>query len=192
MKNAILIPGWGTKDEFYNPDFPTPSNAHWFPWLSKQLMVKDIHTVSLEMPHSYDPEYSVWKKELERFIIDDQTLLVGHSCGAGFLVRWLSENKNVNADKVVLVAPWMGIDPDRPFYDKDFFTFKFDDQLAKRTAGIIILNSTDDSQPIQDSVALIRKSIADVRYCEVTGKGHFTIESMGAEELPELLEAIVR
>ncbi len=37
----------------------------------------------------YDPKYptnSIWKKEFERFNITPQTVLVGHSCGGGFLV----------------------------------------------------------------------------------------------------------
>lgn len=56
MKNAILIHGWASKQEFYNPLCPTASNSHWFPWLSKQLMIRDIHTVAVEMPNGYYPD----------------------------------------------------------------------------------------------------------------------------------------
>jgi predicted alpha/beta hydrolase family esterase len=83
MKKALLIHGWASKKEFYDPDFPTGSNSHWFPWLSKQLIIKDIHTVAIEMPNGYYPEYDVWKRELERFEIDEDTTLIGHSCGGG-------------------------------------------------------------------------------------------------------------
>jgi hypothetical protein len=43
MKNAILIHGWADKHEFYDPKYPTASNSHWFPWITKQLMINDIH-----------------------------------------------------------------------------------------------------------------------------------------------------
>ncbi len=90
MKNAILVHGWAKKAEFLDTSQPTSSNAHWLPWLTKQLMVNGIHTVALEMPNSYYPEYHIWKQELERFTIGPETTLVGHSCGGGFIVRWLS------------------------------------------------------------------------------------------------------
>src|SRR3989304_5335346 len=110
MKNAIILHGLPDKDEYYDPDFPAQSNAHWIPWLQKQLQRKDIFTQTPEMPLSFKPEYTVWRKELERYDIGPKTLLVGHSCGGAFLVLWLSEHKDVKVAKVVLVAPW--INPD--------------------------------------------------------------------------------
>src|SRR5689334_3595207 len=107
--NALLIHGWNTRDEYYDASRPTASNDHWFPWLTKQLALKDINTVSIEMPNGYYPEYEVWKHELERYDINENTALVGHSCGGGFLVRWLSENDK-QVGRVILVAPWLGID----------------------------------------------------------------------------------
>ena len=91
-QNAILIHGTCNKVEYYSDEYPTLSNSHWFPWLSKQLLISDIPTVALEIPNAYMPNYTTWKKEFERFDIDSETILVGHSCGGGFLVRWLSEN----------------------------------------------------------------------------------------------------
>ena len=107
MKNAILVHGWVGKQEYYDERYPTASNSHWFPWLTKQLMIRDIHTVAVEMPNGFYPQYEVWKREFERFDITPETLLVGHSCGGGFLVRWLSETDQ-KVGRVVLVAPWIG------------------------------------------------------------------------------------
>lgn len=165
MSNAVLIHGWPYKEDYYSADFPTESNAHWLPWLSKQLMIRDIHTVAVEMPKAYYPEYDVWKKELERFDINDQTILVGHSCGGGFIVRWLSEN-NVKIQKAVLVAPWTGDDPDRSF-DEKFFEFEIDSQLLDKTMdGIVIFNSTNDDPAIGKSVNKLKHAIKNVKYVE--------------------------
>ena len=189
MKRAILIHGWPSKDEFYSPVYPTASNSHWFPWLTKQLMINDIHTVSLEMPNSYYPEYEVWKKELERFEVDEDTILVGHSCGAGFIVRWLSENKT-NVSKVFLVAPWIGIDPIDPF-DSSFFDFTIDSRLASRTQELTIINSDNDMEQVQKAVEKLRSALSDLRYIELESKGHFTLSDLKTEEFPELLEEIL-
>lgn len=190
MKNAILVHGWASKAEYYNEEYPTASNSHWFPWLTKQLMVRDIHAVALEMPRGYYPEYDVWKKELERFEISSETVLVGHSCGAGFLVRWLGET-TTEVGKVVLVAPWLGIDPGDDF-DETFFDFNIDRKISKKTNGITLFSSNDDYQSIQQSVDIIRRHVDDVKYVELEHKRHFTLKDLGTDQFPELLAEIVQ
>ena len=101
MRNAVLIHGRPDKDEYYDPKSPSNSNNHWFPWLTKQLQINDIFAIAIEPPRPWQPRYDIWKKELERFDITHETVLAGHSCGGGFVVRWLSENKNVQIDKVI-------------------------------------------------------------------------------------------
>ena len=189
MKRAILIHGTCSEKEFYNTEFPTLSNSHWLPWLSKQLMVRDIHTVAVEMPNAFCPVYDVWKKELERFPLDEETILVGHSCGGGFIARYLSEN-NIKVGKVVLVAPWLG----RPGkeMDRTFFDFNFDKQMSSKTAGISIFYSTDDNNDILEAVEKIKSSVDNIKITKFDSKGHFTFNDMKTVEFPELLEEILR
>jgi predicted alpha/beta hydrolase family esterase len=190
MKKAILVHGWSHKNEFYDPKYPTLSNSHWFPWLSKQLMIRDVHTVAVEMPKPYSPSYQDWKKEFERFDITPETVLVGHSMGGGFLVRWLSENKEARVGKVILVAPWLGLDPDQDF-DASFFDFEIDDKLANRTKGLVVFNSDNDVDEIQKSVSIIRDKLKGIKYKELANKGHFTLKGLGREEFPGLLGEII-
>ncbi len=187
--NAILIHGWGTKEEFYDSKYPSASNSHWFPWLTKELMIRDIHTVSVEMPDSHDPQYEVWKKELERFDLDKDTILVGHSCGGGFIVRYLSET-NIKVGKVLLAAPWIGVQPDREF-DASFFNFDIDTSIVSKTDGVTIINSTNDSLQIQESVRQLSQKIKDIKLVELEEKGHLTLKGLGTEEFPELLKEII-
>ncbi len=191
MKNALLIHGWADKKEFYDPEIPTASNFHWFPWLSKQLMIRDIHTVAVEMPRGYYPHYETWRKEFERYDIHEDTILVGHSCGAGFLVRWLSEN-NTKVGDVFLVAPWMGIDFGNPNYDKNFFKFDIDPDLAKKTRSLHILNSSNDMSAVQQSVDLLRSSVDGIEYHEYKDMGHFCMSDLGDEAFPQLLKEILK
>ena len=190
MRNALLLHGWAYKTEFYDTKFPSGSNSHWFPWLSKQLIVRDIHTIALEMPNSFYPEYDVWKKEFERFDISKETILVGHSCGGGFLLRWLSENVGVKVDKLILVAPWIGIRPDQDF-DESFFDFQWDKDLVRRTNQTIIFNSSNDVSEVQDSVDIIKQKLSGYELIELENKGHFNLSGLGSEEFPELLEVCV-
>lgn len=192
MKKALLIHGWFPKKTFYDGNYPTASNSHWFPWLSKQLMIRDIHAVAIEMPESYYPDYEIWKKELERFEIDKNTILVGHSCGGGFLVRWLSEKSGIKVDQVILVAPWLGVSSngDKPF-NKNFFDFTIDNDLAKKANRFVILNSSNDDKDIHESVDILRQKVDGLKCIELKNKGHFTKKSLGGEEFPELLNEIM-
>jgi predicted alpha/beta hydrolase family esterase len=124
--NAIILHGRSDKEDYYEPTFPSSSNAHWLPWLQKQLIVSDIAAQTPDVPLSYEPKYEIWCREFERQDIGPDTILVGHSCGGGFLVRWLSEHKDIKVASVVLVAPWL--DPLNELKD-DFFDFEIDSEL---------------------------------------------------------------
>ncbi len=109
MRNAILLHGKPGKEEYYDSNYPSSSNAHWFPWLQKELIKRDIAAATPEVPLAFDPQYDLWVKEVDRYKITTETILVGHSCGGGFWVRYLSEHPKVHAGKVVLVAPSLAI-----------------------------------------------------------------------------------
>jgi hypothetical protein len=191
MKNAILVPGRPDKDEYYNPKYPSNSNNHWFPWLTKQLQINDIFTVAIEPPKPWQPRYELWKKELERFEITPETILVGHSCGGGFIVRWLSENVHKQVNKVVLVAPWLNPENNPRSDTADFFDFTIDPNLSTRTSGVTIFNSDSDEPTIHKSVQIIRDAVKDAKYKEFRNYGHFCLDDMKTVEFPELLSEIL-
>ncbi len=191
MKNAILIHGWNTKSEYYDATRPTASNDHWFPWLTKQLVLRDINTTAIEMPDGYYPEYKIWKRELERYDITNKTILVGHSCGGGFLVRWLSES-DIKVGRVILVAPWLGYDTGGEPFDESFFQFEIDPNLVNKAESVRVLYSDNDFTSIQRSVVEITDAVDGIMTTEFQGKGHFTLYSLGTHEFPELLDEITR
>ena len=186
MKNAILLHGKPSKEEYYNPAVPSCSNFHWFPWLQKQLLVRDIQAHTPEVPDAWKPHYPTWQKEFERFEITPETMLVGHSCGGGFLVRWLSEHKDIEVGKVVLVAPSLGVDWD----DKGFFDFELDPNLVSRTSELVIFISDNDRPAIIETASKLRAVLNGATYREFAGYGHFTLAFMGTEKFPELLEEL--
>lgn len=191
MKTAIIIHGWPDKEEYFNPSNLSSSNRHWLPWIQQQLIINGINTQTPEMPDAWEPRYEKWKSVFEQFTIHEQTTLIGHSCGAGFLVRWLSENQ-ARVGKVILVAPWM--DPaheERESVD-DFFDFTIDPELSDRTDGVTIFISDDDQQPMLDTVKLLENTLKGYFIKSTTGMGHFVEGDMGTNEFPELLIEALR
>lgn len=187
MKQVIILHGMPSREEYYDPAVMSMSNLHWLPWLQSQLIKQDIPTATPEIPYSFNPDWEVWKAEVERFPITHETALVGHSCGGGFWVRYLSENSNLRVGKVVLVAPWLDPDKDET---NGFFDFEIDPGLVGRTAGMTIFSSDNDMGNVHKSVAMLRGALPEVRYREFHKYGHFTEAGMGTKEFPELLEEI--
>jgi len=187
--NAILVPGRPDRDEHYDPKRPSNSEDHWFAWLKRQLILRDIHAVSIEPPFPFQPRYDEWKKEFERFDIAPDTILVGHSCGGGFLVRYLSEQKGVRVGKVVLVAPWINPDNNPASATADFFEFTIDPGFPARTAGTTVFVSQNDEPSVLKTVDTLR-SVYDLDVREFADKGHFTLSALGTVQFPELLQAV--
>src|ERR1035437_6432046 len=189
MKNAIIVHGRPSKEVYYSSDYPSSSNFAWIPWLQKQLIINDIKADTPEMPYAYEPDYKLWKTEFERFGINPETILVGHSAGAGFLVRWLSENKEIFVGKVFLIAP--SIDPTKKS-KTGFCDFEVDPQLSKRTKETVIFVSDNDSENINESVKILKNTLLNVRVIELAGFGHFIPDHMNTNEFPKLLEEILK
>ena len=189
MKTAILIHGMPSKEEYLDPKVPAASNNQWFPWLQKQLALKGIVAQTPEMPEPYRPDYEKWKQIFEQFKVDEDTILVGHSCGGGFLVRWMSEN-NVKVGKVVLVAPW--INPASTNISPGFFDFQVDSNMALKTKGLSLFISSDDEQEELDTAKMLEEKVRDIKIVRFTDKGHFCVGfNMKTEEFPELLANLI-
>lgn len=161
MKQVLIIHGYNEKLEWEDVSRPTPSNDYWLPWLQRQLSLQKIASQTPEMPGFYEPNYNEWKKTLEMFHIDSETALVGHSCGGGFLVRWLSEN-DISVGKVILVAPWLNPENSCIDFDPKFFNFEINPNIADRTKGISVLYSTDDFSEVITSVNLLKEKLKNV------------------------------
>lgn len=188
MKNAIIIHGKPSKEIYYSDKFSSSSNFAWIPWLQKQLIIKDIKADTPEMPYAYEPDYILWQKEFERFDITSDTILIGHSAGGGFLVRWLSENKDKIVGRVILVAP--SIDPAKKS-SAGFCNFVIDSQFVKRTKDTTIFVSDNDSDSIVQSVEILTRDVLGIKVRKFPGYGHFIPDHMKTNEFPELVRVIL-
>lgn len=188
MNCAIILHGKPEVEEYHDTSIDSQSNCHWIPWLQQQLCARDILTQTPEMPEPYQPNYDKWKNEFERLSPDENTLLVGHSCGGGFIVRWLSENPDKKVAKVVLVAPWLDIEGNYP----DMFKFSLRPDIGSQSIqGIHLLVSTDDYRVIQLTKDSLINTVADIKYHEFEGYKHFTFSSMKTREFPELVDICI-
>ncbi len=181
MKQTILVHGSPYKHEFFNTTLPSPAHSQWFPWIQKQLEQIGQISVAPEMPKPYDPIYVEWVAGLEQFKINDETILIGHSCGGGFLLKYLSERPELCPKKVVLVAPWL--DPEKTI-SKPFFDFTIDANLATRTDLHIFISSNDFVGCLK-SFEIIKKALPGAHWHEFSDREHFC-----TTDFPELLDVL--
>lgn len=185
MKTALIIHGCSDKKEYDDnkdaPFFYSP----WLRWLQKQLSANNISAQAPEMPVPYKPNYYDWKNTIEQFDINENTILIGHSCGGGFLLRWPSESKRI-INKLVLVAPYLDPNNNRG----DFLKFNIDPTLSDRIKSIHILLSNDE-ESIKTSVKRIMKELPNAKLHEIPNMGHFCLDQMGTDKFPELLDIIL-
>lgn len=169
-----------------NPETRT-YDKHWLSWLKNELVSKNIKTEIPLMPNPWAPDYDAYKKEFEKYTVGENTILIGHSCGCAFLVRWLGETKKKIA-KLILVAPWKIPDSEPK---KEFYEYPIDETIKSRIGEIVMFTSDDEEVEGKESLKIFHEALGG-EVIELKGRGHYTKNDMGTEEFPELLEVILK
>lgn len=154
-KKCIIIHGCPSDvEKAMSPETRT-YDKHWIPWTKKQLLANNIKTETPLMPSPWQPDYEKFKKEFEKYNIDENTILIGHSCGCAFLVRWLGETKK-KIFKLILVAPWKIPDKDDD-YRKEFYTYPIDETIKNRVKEIVMFTADDEKDDGKKSLKIFHK-----------------------------------
>lgn len=189
MKNCIIIHWCPTNiEKAMNPERRT-YDKHWMPWTKNQLIEKWIPTETPIMPLPWAPIYEDYKKVLEKYDINENSILVGHSCGCAFLVRWLGESKK-NISKLILVAPWKIPDENNEI-KKSFYNFPIDETIKDRVKEIIMFTSNDEEDDWKESLKIFHKALG-WKIIDLSNHGHYCLGDMWTEEFPELIEEILK
>jgi len=190
ISNVILVHGCNDKDDenIKKYNLPPQNERGWIYWVGLRLKEKGIKTYAPLMPNSQKPSYQEWKKVFEKLPIDENTVLIGHSAGAGFLVRWLGET-GTKIKKLILVAPAIVYGGYSGFLN-DLLSFTIDKQVKDIARKIIIFVSDNESDGIKKAVEIYCGGLG-IRPITLKARGHFTESGMGTKEFPELLEKIL-
>jgi len=189
MKNVMIVHGCPSKSARELDEETRTYDKHWIPWIREKLEEKSVEVKTPLMPEPWKPNYEQWKEVFEKNVIDDNSILIGHSGGAGFLVRWLGETKK-KVDRLILVAPYIfdsGHDPGL----KDFVAFTPDLNLKDYCNEIIVFVDREDDSEIVKSADFAHQKL-EAKLIELKDKGHFVEGDMGTTEFPELLGEILR
>ncbi len=153
----------------------------------KEALVETHESVMPRMPNAMNADYQAWSIWFEKLIpyLRDGVILVGHSLGSGFLLRYLSNNKlPMKVSQLHLVA---GVIDDKDCPGVGDFGIDITTWSGFSTAidAVHIWHSSDDDcVPIHHATRLAEKySKATTHY--FIDRGHFL-----RPEFPELLAVI--
>lgn len=187
MKNCIIVHGGPLTD--------TPENPHnlhtlyWHPWVKKELEGKyNIDTLIPAMPNPWQSKYDEYKKVMDSLPVSEDSVLVGHSRGVAFLLRWLGDTKQ-KVDKLIMVAPNLRTESQDVELQK-FYDFEIDRDLMNQVAERIVFTSENDDLENMESAQLLMK-LLDCKVVNLPKHGHFTTQEMGTDDFPELIKEII-
>lgn len=152
--------------------------------------LSDIYDVYLpSMPNSDNARYEEWKIWFERHLslTHDGVVLVGHSQGGWFLVKYLIENvPQVTVGALILIGT--------PAYSDDFGgedggDFQFDvtqlPTLSTRVKTIVLVYSMDDPVVGIKHFEVYRQALAGAQVMKFIDRGHFLTATF-----PELIQKL--
>ncbi len=200
MKQIIIIHGGNvcpTEDAFYTSlkkrDYdPFKKRIDW-----KDLLVTELQStyqiIRPIMPNGWDARYKgrkIWFEKIFPYLNGEDLILVGHSLGGIFLMKYLAENKFPQQIKQLhLVAAVIDDayvnDPDKRLMDF-IFDVEMLPKIQKKIEKIFIYHSKDDNEVPYSHAEKIQSYLPNAKIISFTDRWHF-IEW----EFPELLQNII-
>jgi predicted alpha/beta hydrolase family esterase len=170
----------------YKLDLNKKKPKKWKHSLSDKLG-RNYEVIMTEMPCALNSKYKEWKIWFEKYIpfLKSPVILVGHSLGAIFLVKYLSENKLKKKIKgtFLVAAPY---DDKDSWFSLDDFKIKKDLSLLTKQGGeVTFYFSEDDFEVPFVDAAKYQKALPDANYRIFKKRGHFL-----APSFPEIVRDI--
>ena len=175
IKKVVIVPGNGSGDVFH---------ANWYGWLHKKLNRLEGVTCNLEnMPDPIEAKESVWIPFMKnRLMVDEHTIIVGHSSGACAAVRFAEQYKVAG---IVLVSAYHSDLGDKLEQASGYFSRPWNwDKAKSNVPWICQFGSTDDPfLPWAEQEEVSKNLNADLK--KYTDKGHFM-----SSTCPDLLKVL--
>jgi predicted alpha/beta hydrolase family esterase len=134
----------------------------------------DFQVLTPSMPNKSNARYSEWKIWFEHLssLFTDNCILVGHSLGAIFLAKYLSENTiNVTVKATILIAA--------PYNDNsqedlgDFKITSLSDKLSEQAGKLVFFHGMDDPVISSNDFEQYRKQLPSAEFIIKPAPDHF-------------------
>ncbi len=168
------------------------------PWLYEQLKEKWFEVSNPSFPRSWFINYQDWVNIIEKINIDKNTVIIWHSFGVAFAVRWLWET-NIKIKKLVCICGTKFINEkkllDTQLGDciknmQDIYDFEINPILKENIWEKIYFIWSEEKERTIRSMRLYQEKLGWWKWIEVPWKSHFTKWIDWTVEFPELLKEL--
>ncbi|MEK7613713.1 MAG: alpha/beta hydrolase [Patescibacteria group bacterium] len=140
------------------------------------------------MPNADQPLYKEWKAWFERILptLDSELIVIGHSLGGLFLLKYFSEETSDKKIKGLfsVAAPYVSVSAPGEFEKTDFLLSENLENL-NNIPHMFFYHSTDDAIVSVADVHVYAEKIPHARVQTFTDRGHFI-----GDNLPEIVPDI--
>lgn len=165
---------------------------HWFPWLKNKLEENGVEVCRPEFPTPEDQTLENWLEILDEqeMEIDENTVLIGHSLGAVFILNLLNR-RDLDIESAFLISAWTGLLGDEDFdeWNSTFQDQDFDFEKVRNNCDSFYQwhSDSDPYVPLEKGAELAENINSNFEL--KAGAGHFNTES-GYTEFPELWKKV--
>lgn len=167
---------------------------HWFPDIKQKIEAEGVEVCVPEFPTPEAQNLNNWLQVLESegLEIDEETVLIGHSTGAVFILNIL-ERLDFEIEAAFLISGFTGPLNDERFdpLNETFAERDFDFESIKASAKDIYVyhSASDPYVPVEKAGELVED--LDANFELVADAGHFNTEA-GYTDFPELWKKLQR
>lgn len=167
--------------------------SNWFMWLKGVLIGQGYKVWLPQLPGADKPDADVYTKFLlsnDKFIYDDQTIIIGHSSGSVEALHLLQHLPKTTIIKAVVLVSAFKDDLGRESL-KGLFKQPYDFGLIKEHCQQFIYIHSDDDPYVPIEQAEILAEQTGGKLIKFEGRGHFNTElNPSIRQFPELLDII--
>jgi predicted alpha/beta hydrolase family esterase len=159
---------------------PYKNKKSWRDWISWALT--ETHDVITPVfPCKNNADFESWKIWLERhfeFIYDENPIVIGHSLGTAFILKYLLENKFPKKIKQLhIVAAYVTDDTSQKIFLENINTFAFDlnkiHEIENLCNEIHIWHSTDDAVLSFENASILKSKLPNAKLHAFNNRKHF-------------------
>lgn len=177
MKKALILHAW----------YATPE-SDWYPWLKTELEKKGYHVEIPSIPtmDSASPDLETMLKFIaDNELVDDETVVVGHSLGAVLALR-LAER--VRFEKGILLAVWdyNDLTPEH----QSFWKTAINHALIRKNVPSWVMIISDNDPYVTKFIAHEVAARLDAKTVDAGIRGHFLAKDDGVTQVSEILEFV--
>lgn len=85
---------------------------NWFPWIENELSKQGITCIIPTFPTPLNQNYFTWEKIMDCYLdcgyITKDTILIGHSCGAAFITKYVAL-KNIQVKGIISISGYTNL-----------------------------------------------------------------------------------